>query len=197
MKYTLQSLIKQNNQQFTALIRYAEASEDIVQKALSAYDPLPSNVRFIPNGSNIPTQRSLSQGYEELYLVRLDCDDTYRKSFIRQLQEVTPKPDTLALLNQHGYVYDSLNHRMAYIRRSSPPFYTWIYKTDEYFNSNRRYIRGHRKVIRYKHEILTDDGKPNFMIVVHERNTSNQKMLSRYEFEANPSAVNKILKGFI
>jgi hypothetical protein len=197
MEYTLNSLKKQTNQNFTALIRYADATENIIVLTLKKYDPLPGNIRFIPDSSNIEIQCMLSEGYDELYLVRLDCDDTYHMTYIQQLQDYTPKPDTCVLINQTGYVYDSLDHRIAAIRRASPPFYTWIYKTEDYFYRNKRYIRGHRRVKKYNHEILTTDENRNFLIVLHERNTSNQKMLSKYEFKSEPSQVNAILNNFI
>ena len=198
MKYTLQSLKKQTSQKFTALIRYAEASEDLIKDALKKYEELPRNIRFIPNKSNIDVQKKLSRGSENIYLVRLDCDDTYHKTFIRQLHAYHPKPDTCALINQAGYVYDSVNHRMASIMKPSPPFYTWIYKAEDYFNGKRHKISGgHRNVITTKHEILTPAHVRNYMIVVHERNTLNQKMLTGKTFETDPAKVNAILENFI
>ncbi|UVI28642.1 putative rhamnosyl transferase [Paenibacillus spongiae] len=199
MKYTLQSLKKQTNQNFTALIHYAEISENIVLQTLNRYEPLPSNIQFVPNyRRSMEIQENISFGCDDLYLVRLDCDDTYRKSFIQQLHDYTPQPDTCALINQAGYIYDSVNHRIAAVTTPSPPFYTWIFKRDEYL-AGKYYPspNGHGGVIMNKHEILTTDRKRNYMIVVHERNTANQEWLSFADFESNPKKVNAVLKKFI
>ncbi|QMV40787.1 glycosyltransferase family A protein [Cohnella cholangitidis] len=197
MKYTLQSLKKQTNQNFTALIKYASASEGLILKSLAKYEPLPDNIRFIPRNRKIRNQKKFSAGCEDLYLVRLDCDDTYHKTFIQQLHDFDPKPDTIAIVNQAGYIYDSTNHRMASVTMPSPNFYTWIYKTEDYFNG-KRYIAqgGHKGVILSKHEILNPDQR-NYMIVVHQQNTKNQKLLAQYDFETKRSKVNSILKNFI
>jgi len=198
MKYTLQSLKKQTNQEFAALIRYAEASEDLIRETLDQYEPLPNNIQFIPGKKNIEIQKTLSRGCENLYLVRLDCDDTFHKSFIQQLHDYKPKPGICALINQEGYVYDSLNHRIASVIKPSPPFFTWIYNAEEYFNGKRYNVGGtHGTVIQYPHEILTNKKKRNYMIVLHERNKINQKMLMLDTFEEKPTKVNAILENFI
>ncbi|MDO3676162.1 glycosyltransferase [Paenibacillus ehimensis] len=198
MKYTLQSLKKQTHQNFTALIRYADESEPLIRQTLAKYAPLPKNIRFVPESLYLQTQKKLADGYKLLYLVRLDCDDTYHKSFIRQLHNYKPKRGTRALINQKGYIYDSLRRRIATVKKSSPPFYTFIYKTSEYFNGKRYATpRGHSSVIQHKHEILTKKGKRNYMVVVHERNTLNQRLLSKKNFKSKPSKVKAVLKKFI
>jgi hypothetical protein len=197
MKYTLQSLKKQTNQNFTALIKYASASEDLVLKTLAKYEPLPDNIRFIPRSRKIRNQKLLAAGSEDLFLVRLDCDDTYHKTFIQQLHDFNPKPDTIAVVNQAGYIYDSTTHRMASVTMPSPNFYTWIYKTEDYFNGKRHIAPGgHKGVILNKYEIL-NPRKRNYMIVVHQQNTKNQKLLAQYDFETKRSKVNAILNSFI
>ncbi|QMV40795.1 hypothetical protein FPL14_05930 [Cohnella cholangitidis] len=197
MKYTLQSLLKQTNQSFTALIRYAEATEDAIVPLLNSFDPLPGNIRFIPRRSKVKEQIIRTAGVEDLYLVHLDCDDMYQRSFIQQLHDFKPRKKTRALINQHGYVYDSVNHRMAAVTMPSPPFYTYIYKAEEYLQGTRYKAQGHRNVIRsFEHEILTDKKNRNFMAVVHERNKLNQKLLTRYKFERDRSIVDTILRKF-
>lgn len=198
MTYTLQSLKKQTNQKFSALVRYTKASERIIKRTLKKYKPLPSNIQFVSNDLYLETQKKLTKGCKYLYLVRLDCDDTYHKSLIQQLHNYHPKRSTLALINQKGYVYDSSRHRIANVTKSSPPFYTLIYKTNEYFNGKRYKLPGgHPSVIKLKHEILNKKGKRNYLIVVHQRNTLNQRMLSKKNFVSNRTKVNAVLKKFI
>lgn len=126
MKYTLQSLKKQTNQRFTVLVQYAKSSESIIIQTLNKYEKLPVNIQFVPAEQYINAQKRLTRGFKYLYLVRLDCDDMYHKSFIQQLHSYKPKLKTRALINQTGYVYDSLRHRVATIKTPSPPFYTFI-----------------------------------------------------------------------
>ncbi|OXM83450.1 glycosyltransferase [Paenibacillus rigui] len=198
MKYTLRSLKKQTNQNFTALIRYADRTEQLIQQTLMKYKPLPRNIRFVRESLYIPTQRKLCRGYPYLYLVRLDCDDVYHKSFIQQLSKFHPKPGTQALINQRGYVYDSVRHRIANITKYSPPFYTLIYRTKAYFQGKRyRLPGGHTAVIRLKHEILNKKGKRNYMVVVHRRNTLNQRLLAKGKFTKNRSKVRAVLRKYI
>jgi hypothetical protein len=198
MKYTLQSLKNQTNQKFNVLVRYAESSESIIIQTLNKYEPLPGNVKFVPDGQYLKAQKELARGFKYLYLVRLDCDDMYHKSYIRQLHNYKPKPKTRALINQTGYVYDSLRHRVATVMKPSPPFYTFIYKTNDYFKGVRYQTpRGHTSVINHKHEILTKNGKRNYMVVVHDKNTLNQRLLSKTNFVKNRSKVSVILKKYI
>lgn len=68
MKYTLQSLKKQTNQNFTALIKYASASEDLILKTLAKYEPLPDNIRFIPRNRKIRNQKNFRQAARIYFL---------------------------------------------------------------------------------------------------------------------------------
>ncbi|GGG73061.1 glycosyltransferase [Paenibacillus radicis (ex Gao et al. 2016)] len=198
MKYTMNSLKKQTNQQFTALIRYASVTEELIQKTLEKHEPLPDNIRFVPEEQYIEAQKELAGDAKWLYLVRLDCDDTYKKTLIQQLHEWKPKEGTRALVNQLGYIYDSLRHRISPVKKTSPPFYTWIYKSVDYFNGKRYKIKGgHPAVVKHKHEILTSKGRRNYLVVVHQRNTLNQRLLKRKNFISNRKRVDAILKKFI
>ncbi|MFC0211973.1 glycosyltransferase [Paenibacillus chartarius] len=197
MKYTLQSLKKQTNQHFTALVRYAPESEKLIRQTLKKYKPLPGNIRFVTDSRLLDVKKRLAQGSRYLYLVRLDCDDTYNKTYVQQLHDAKPKSGVYALINQKGYVHDSVHHRVAPIYLPSPPFYTWIYKTKEYIRGKRYNVRGHGQVIRHKHEIMTTNGKRNYMIIVHKKNTLNQNLLSKCKFVKNRAKVKLVLKKFI
>lgn len=198
MKYTLQSLLKQTNQGFHAFIRYTERTEGIIKAELAKYPKLPANIRFVAENKYEDKLRKTVGGSPYLYLVRLDCDDTYHHSFIDQLHNYKPKAGTRALINQAGYIYDSVKHRIANVSKSSPPFYTWIYKSELYFGGLRyKTVDGHSGVIKHKHEILTTAGKRNYMVVVHNRNTLNQRLLNQHTFIANKAKVDAILNQFI
>lgn len=198
MKYTLQSLIKQTNQNFHVLIRYTERTEGIIRAALAKYPKLPSNIRFVANKKYEENLKRTVGKKPTFYLVRLDCDDTYHRTMIDQLHKYKPKQGTRALINQSGYIYDSVRHRMAIVTKPSPPFYTWIYNSEQYFGGFRyKTVDGHSGVIKHKHEILTKSGKRNYMVVVHSKNTLNQRLLKRHVFVANKAKVDAILSKFI
>lgn len=198
MKFTLQSLLKQTNQNFHAFIRYTERTEAIVRAALAKYPKLPANIRFVAENKYQDKLRKTVGSSPYLYLVRLDCDDTYHRTYIDQLHKYKPKAGTRALINQAGYIYDSVRHRIATVSKSSPPFYTWIYKSERYFGGFRyKTVDGHSGVIKHSHEILTTAGKRNYMVVVHKRNTLNQRLLNRHKFIASKTKVNAILSKYI
>ncbi|MCM3627905.1 putative rhamnosyl transferase [Paenibacillus glycanilyticus] len=198
MKYTLQSLLKQTNQNFHVFIRYTERTEGIVRAQLAKYPKLPVNIRFVADKKYEEKLRKTVGSNAYLYLVRLDCDDTYHHTFIDQLHKYKPKSSTRALINQAGYIYDSIRHRIATVSKSSPPFYTWIYKSEQYFGGLRyKTVDGHSGVIKHKHEVLTTAGKRNYMVVVHDRNTLNQRLLKRHTFIAKKTKVDAILSQYI
>jgi len=195
-RFTLQSLKNQTNQNFLALVRYAEKTEGLINNALSKHKPLPSNVKFVRNKKYEDIVNKSIAGYEHFYLVRLDCDDMYHKTFIQQLHEYKPKPNTRVLVNQKGYVYDSINHRLGNWFYVSPPFYTLIYKVNDYLNGERVPIpRGHCTVIRNPHEVID---RTNYIVVVHEKNTLNKFDNHRVgEAIIDRNKINRILKDFM
>ncbi|MEV5030140.1 glycosyltransferase [Paenibacillus sp. LPE1-1-1.1] len=197
MKYTMKSLKKQTNQDFVALIQYADCTEFLIKQELGKYEPLPENIQFVPASKYQENIAQLITGFDRLYLVRLDCDDMYHKSIVQQLRDFRPKSSTQALINQKGYIYDAVRQRFTATRHQSPPFYTLIYKSEEYLKGKRHAIPGgHRYVIKLKHEILTKKGNRNYMIVVHKRNTLNQNLLRKAVFHSNRIKLDLILKNF-
>lgn len=193
-KYTLQSLKNQTNQQFTTLVRYEDESKAIIKQALKQYDPLPSNVIFIKESKYNRTLQKHIEGFNYLYLARIDSDDMYHQNFIQQLHDYQPKENTVALINQKGYLYDSIHHRLCKIRYSSPPFHTLIYRTKEYLEGKRYYLRCHTHAIKLPHEILDHR---NFTVVIHSTNTSSKfKPKSEKDLVA-PHRIDKVLRKFL
>lgn len=184
-KYTLQSLINQTNQDFTCLIVYDDKTDDIVRKCVSKYPEFPANI--ILSKINVDFAYSqISKGYlhesndiinlissnDYLYLVRIDSDDMYSPSFVQQLHDFNHKPDTQVILNENGYIYDVHGDRISKIHYVSPPFYTLVYKVDEYINGFRYALKnGHQDVINLIHETLYEN---NFTIIVHGKNIYTQ-----------------------
>lgn len=177
MKFTLQSLKKQTNPDFTAFIKYNDRTEKKIMSALSRYEQLPDHIRFVKNSEyDRHILKNLEQ-YDYLYIVRIDSDDLYHKSFIQQIHDHKPNGKAVALIVQQGYLYDSIRNRMAAVRRISPPFYTFIYKTVDYIKGERYKPKGgHLAVIRYPHEIIKNR---NFMFVIHGNNDSSKFTLNK------------------
>jgi len=194
MNFTLCSLKLQTNQDFVALVQYEPLSEENVQKALQKYDKLPENVRFVTPKGN-PILKHL-EGYDILYLIRLDSDDAYHKSFIQQLHDYQPREKTKVIINQKGYLYDSTQNRLAYVFYESPQFYTFIYKVPEYLDGKKYLLSGgHAGAIALDHEI---QDKRNFLNIVHSSNVlKTPKHLNHKNIIQNPEEVNTIVKQFL
>lgn len=194
MKFCLPSLKLQTNQDFLTLVQYDPLSEEYVNKALVKYGKLPENVRFVSARGN-PVLKHID-GFDTLYLIRLDSDDAYHKSFIQQLHDYKPKVDTEVLINQKGYLYDSTTNRLAHIVYESPQFYTFIYKVPEYLAGKRYSLPGgHAGAIKLKHEILD---KRNFLNIVHSSNVlKTPKHLYYKNIIPDPAEVRAIVKEFL
>ncbi|WP_083238899.1 glycosyltransferase [Caloranaerobacter ferrireducens] len=200
MNYTLQSLKAQTNQNFVALIKYHDKTKSIIENALSKYEPLPDNIQFVNQNEYESKIIEYIKGYDYLYLVRLDCDDMYHKTFIQQLFDYRPRLNTQVLINQKGYVYDSILKGLAKTEIKSPPFYTLIYKVSDYLDGKRyKMPGGHTYAIKLPHEILK---KRNFIIVVHSNNTSQNTSSAFKRAKENQKILDKdkiqnILKDFM
>lgn len=198
MKFTLQCLIGQTTQKFTSLIQYADTTEDLIRNELDKYPPLPGNIRFVPRSKYQDEVKNEIQGYKFLYLVRLDVDDMYINTYIQQLHEVNPDSATKALICKKGYLYDFKHHRLAAVKRKSPPFYTFIYKVKDYLSGYRHRIPGkggHGRVFKLPHEIMK--GR-NYMVVVHSMNTVNTfRLKKKRDYIIQSEKIPNILKKFI
>jgi len=176
-KFTLRSLKNQTNQDFLTLVNYDPVTEGLVMDALANHEKLPENVRFVtPRAANMIKN---VEGYDYLYVVRIDSDNLYHKSFIQQLHDYKPKAETKVLINQKGYVYDSVNSKLATYFQVSPSFYTLVYKVENYLNGIIHTIPGtHGAAIQLPHEILD---RSNYVIVIHTCNFMNGAHLFKWK----------------
>lgn len=193
IKYTLKSLKAQSNQDFIALVRYEPESEGIIKETLSRYAPLPDNVLFIPENTYDEIVNNYIKDTTDLYLVRIDSDDMYHRTFVQQLHDYNHKPNTQVLINQYGYLYHSEKQRIAPSFHKSPSFYVLIYKAKDYITGQRHPLpEGHRSAIKLHHEILK---RRNYLNVIHSTNTSNKKQL-KASFHIAGANFNKLLIEF-
>ncbi|MDF2035795.1 glycosyltransferase [Cytobacillus oceanisediminis] len=194
-KFTRSSLENQTNQDFVTFVRYEDKTKDLVEQALSNHKKLPNNIQFVNKKEYRDRFNEVIQNSKEFFKVRLDSDDMYHNSFIQQLHDYKPKKGTEILINQKGYIYDSLEGRLATYYYKSPPFYTFVYNTEDYLNGTRyKTPGGHAGAIQLKHEIL--DGS-NYMVVVHSKNNST-KFSSRWRQDMidDQGKVKNILRSF-
>jgi putative rhamnosyltransferase len=197
MKYTLKSLKLQTNQNFFALLKYEDISKDIIESVLSNYPKLPENIKFIKKSNFENMVIKNIQGYDYLYLVRLDSDDLYHKSFIQQMYDYKHDITTEVIINQNGYIYDSIKKRLARFPHKSPNYYTLIYKAKDYIKGKRYIIPGgHPNVIKLlNHETIK---KSNYIRNVHSTNDSSSFRLAHSKNIINNSKkIKQILSEFM
>ncbi|MDH4620218.1 glycosyltransferase [Brevibacillus sp. AY1] len=201
MKYTRRSLQRQTNQDFVALVEYEDRTRKKINRQLRKYSKLPKNIRFVPKSSYQKSIMKRLKGYRYLYLVRLDSDDLYRRSYIHQLKKHRIRKGTSAIINQHGYMYDSKKRRIAPMYAKSPAFYTLIYKVKDYKKGKRYRLRGgHPAVIRLRHEKLR---RRNYVHIIHSGNTTSKfrskrnKIINKKRTVKNRRKVKKILSAFM
>jgi Putative rhamnosyl transferase len=201
MRYTRRSLQRQTNQGFVALVEYEDRSRRKIKKELRKYSKLPKNIKFIPKSKYQKSIRKRLKGYHYLYLVRLDSDDLYRRSYIQQLKNHRRRKGTSAVINQFGYMYDSKKKRIAPMYAKSPAFYTLIYKVKDYLKGKRyRLAGGHPAVIRLRHDKLR---LRNYVHVIHSGNTTSKfrskrnKVINKRRIVKNRRQVKRILSSFM
>lgn len=205
MKYTLRSLIKQTNQNFISFVQYSDQSESLVKQALACFGKLPGNVAFVRQSEWGKKMKDHIKSYDELFVVRLDSDDMYHKSFVQQLHDCKPKQETEVIINQEGYVYDVASHSLLFEHHFSPPFYTLIYNTKQYLNGKRiKLPGGHAGAVQLPHELIR---KKNYVRIVHEKNTLQKFVMHNKKLgdlrwysdkcEEDPKKVTDILADFM
>lgn len=171
MNYTLRSLEGQSSQDFLALVLYNPISEDVVKTALTNYRPLPPNVKFISSQKFHAEVMKNVQEREYLYEVHLESDDMYHRSYIELLQKHIPQRDSITLIPQYGYVYDSIQHRLGRFFFWAPSFGAVIYHTKDYLKGTRyRLELGWRGALKLPHEFICVK-TPIWINHVHSKNT--------------------------
>lgn len=198
MNYTLKSLKAQTNKNFLAFIQYDPKSKDIIETEIKKYENLPANVKFVTPEEFKKIVAEKIKNYDLLYMIRLDCDDMYHKTFIQQLYDINPSKQTKVIINQNGYIYDSVQNRIAKFFYTSPNYYTLIYDVDKYLGGERYELPGgHNYVINLPHEIIP---KRNYIRHAHTHN--DVTCFERYNIKdkdiiKNEKMINEILKDFM
>lgn len=209
MNFTAQSLMHQTNQDFTALYVYDPSTKNLIFNALDMYDALPENIMFVSKDEYSDTIDKLSEGYDYLYISRLDSDDCYVNTFIQTLHDYKIKDDTQELLCQYGYVYESATNTLASYFHEQFTFYTFIYRL---YSERIKYSSlpltpwdllvnfFHFKSVDYIYESLHGN---NFMFNIHNSNTDSSFDSNHYSNRHinniidNPTEKFKILLTFL
>ncbi|MFM9327822.1 glycosyltransferase [Paenibacillus mesotrionivorans] len=178
-RLTLRSLKKQTNPNFLVVLKLAEGCTEIVEDILAGQEPLPDNIRF---GTMAETDQMIgdyAKEAKELYVARIDSDDLYHETFVQQLYDYKPQPETVALVNCYGYMWNMVDGQMAKDYHKSPQFYTLIYSVPEFLAGYRVKIPGrgtHGNVIDLPHEIFP--GR-NYVNIIHSTNSSAKRIRSK------------------
>jgi len=163
--YCLKSLKAQSNQHFTALIKCREKTIPFIKKEMGE---LPENVLIVGELEYEQKIKDLIKDYKYLYLVRVDSDDLWIKTFVDMLHNCIPKPETELLLNQYCYNYDIYSKRLASYFLISPQSYVLLYRVNEYLEGKRHSLPGgHKAAITKIHELITG---ANYMDTLHNTN---------------------------
>lgn len=209
MKFTAQSLMNQSDQRFIALYAYEDATESYINEELSKYPKLEDNIIFIKKTEYMKKLDEITEGYDMLLLSRLDSDDLYRENFVKNLMEHDIKDETEELLCQRGYIYDSVNNRLAEYYHKQFTFYTFIYRLGEGTNKFSSLSVSpmellidfsHFRTIDYNYEPLM--GR-NFMFMIHKNNSDSKFADYNYGFNrverfiTNQQEIEDILYEFL
>lgn len=188
-KYTLPSLKAQTFQDFITYVYCDIESMDIIEKQLAMREPLPDNIHFLDTNTIKERIKSDIQGYDLLYLVRIDSDNMYQKDYLETIYEYTPKPETEALITQYGYMFDDITKKLVPYYMESPSFYTFIYNVDDFLKNIRYKVPGgHAYVIStLKCELIPGQ---NYLISVHDDNVKFKSWrLNNLKEITNPTEV--------
>lgn len=169
MTCTLKSLQLQSAQDFTCYVLYDPKTEETIHDAIGKYKPLPQNIRFVtPVGFKANLAHDI-QGHQLFYRVYLSSDDMYHKDFIKNLLGYTPKTDTLALIPQYGYIYDSVQQRLGKFFFWLPSYGATIHSVDE-FLSKKNLQYSWRDALKIPHEFINIK-EPVWINHIHAFNT--------------------------
>ena len=179
MRFTSQSLINQSDQRFIAIYAYEDSTEKNIFDTLAKYPKLPDNIRFVKKTEYMNELNKITEGYDTLLLTRLDSDDLYRNDFVERLMNYDIKDDLEEILCQRGYIYDSINNKLAEYYHKQFTFYTFIYrlgKGDNKYSSlevspmELLLDFSHFRTTDYNYETLP--GR-NFIFNIHNKNTDS------------------------
>jgi hypothetical protein len=180
MNYTLKSLEGQSSQDYLALVSYNPKTEDKIKAALNNHRPLPNNVRFIPSPMYGAEVINTIKGSDLLYEVHLESDDMYHQSYIELLHKHLPISNSVALIPQYGYVYDSIHNRLGRFFFWAPSFGAVVYNVNDYLKGIRYKLElGWRGALKLPCEFICVKN-PIWINHVHSKNTgiSFDKILS-------------------
>ncbi|OUM95334.1 MAG: hypothetical protein A9Z00_08220 [Thermobacillus sp. ZCTH02-B1] len=171
MRYTLRSLMKQESQRFQAFVFIRPESEAFIRAELKQHPPLPDHVAFVTKAEYERRVAETVQGFDLLYEANLESDDMYHRSFVRLLENHVPKKLPVLLIPQYGYVYDSVQSRLARFFFWAPSFLTAVHPTEDWLAGRRIALpRGYVSALTAPREFI-GIRRPLWINHVHSDNT--------------------------
>src|SRR3990167_2185837 len=115
-----------------------------------------------------------AEGFNWVYVTRIDSDDVFHKEAIEEIQQFQPFPGALTFRN--GHVYNSNTGQLAEWKpKTNPPFHTIIFPKEDFFQADR-YIQ-YYKVFRSHEDIPTVFNSQNlkdgrYCVLIHQKHIS-------------------------
>ena len=154
---TIPSIRAQTDKNFLWVIEVREETFDHVKERLEVFEQMylmKTKTKKLDDGSRATQKEEIVREYVDddiLYMVRLNSDDMYRKTFIEDLHSL----DTAgaeAVIIPKGYFWYMKEKVVVKLEKPSPPFYVLVYDKQKYLEGFRYSIPGgHRKVKNLKH----------------------------------------------
>jgi len=161
-RYTLKSLINQNDGIFRVWMTCLEESEDILMPKIEVAkkkNPMMAVVDFIFNEK--ATCDRLIGHRDSIYFLKIDSDDMYHKNTIRKTKQILGPPRFIStVMFCDGYIYDIRTLKMTTFVQWSPPNIAVKY-TPSTFNreSFHKYCMGNISEVRKRLKPITLNGR--------------------------------------
>jgi len=214
-KYTLQSLLKQTEQDFVIWLQFRPEEKDnpliktikiphrriMTFNGICIWDDKKENSKQALLDSLTALLPELKEivGKEDVKLINIASDDMYSDEVVASVKEQPFKART-ALTHQLGYVY-SISDRLAeWNPTTNPPFYTLMYPNEDFLNPEKHYkflegFRSHEDIVKVFNPIRMPDRR--YCVLVHDTNIST---IWEHPFRGqeiyNETDKNKILTKF-
>lgn len=132
--YTLPSLLKQTNQDFTAVVLYDPLSRPVVMDELRNRPSLPVNILFLTQVEFFALEDDLLKDSRYYCYAFLGSDDMYHRDFMQTLHDYEPHAPWMTLVPQYGYAYISPQDRLGQLFFWLPSYGAIMMLVDEYLS---------------------------------------------------------------
>lgn len=190
-KYTLQSLLKQTNQDFIVWLQFRPEEKD--NPLIKEIQTIPGRTVMTFGGICIWDDRKENEaegllnrlkaslpdlkevvGTQDVRLINVASDDMYSDEVVQSVSEAQFAPKT-ALTHQLGYIYSTDDRLAEWNPTTNPPFYTLMYGNEDFLDPVKHYeflkgFRSHEDIVTAFNPVRMPDRR--YMVLVHNANIS-------------------------